>query len=762
MPKILTRIFIFFALSGGSVNIAALQSLISALSTKSAIRIAGALMGPKTAHPFSFHDYQSFISTFITKSEQSNGLDWSLFRLMNTSNLGITFDSHAQYLSQYAIKEISAGSDNSTPHQSYYPVVLPFEQAALHNFHVPGTLEASSELGLMFNQLGLRSGGFVSQPYFHAEASNGSNARFSFTISPMAQESALQQRIIQIERTWAIIREVIAKNPELNARYNKAVFANADLLKSMILAKNPAELVKAQFSVNSLDLIPAFAEGQILMDEIRPRLQNFFLLDGHGNAALSLEQRGQLLQIIAPFFEHMSVTFNKSNIYPDFLQDCINAEIPNAQLLLDRHQGKNSWGDRFSCLMSSFLPSYAPTTIDTKIQNNQFFKDFSILEKFCREQRFEESKVIVDLYRRKISTADDGKMALSLCNEMQALHLTHDYYYHQVFNQHHIKYEHTDDPYYALGKQLLETCGADKKSELLETVQKTVQIRQQKLQKLFSVLKTDGKNPLVRSFAYRLIDAESPQEIVQILSPLAADHPEADCRLAYSVFIEQYSPKWIERNNTLASISMPKELAQIENTQSRLLYGLCVTHEQKTKEQGLLLRQVLGYISKSCANKPLAEKYLYLAEKLYQSINDGNVSDAIRLCPNFNEIFHKEEQTNLVEQLIISTVQCLEKIDAIKADTNSKVEDLGAVLSDIKVAFEDLQSEKIEIVNQWLEKIVRPAIEAGSISKEVGRERSLLLNPTKSLKEIIIQNACNIYGEERLFPQCAMPEYEND
>ena len=96
----------------------------------------------------------------------------------------------------------------------------------------------------------------------------------------------------------------------------------------------------------------------------------------------------------------------------------------------------------------------------------------------------------------------------------------HNDYYSKVYNQYSIRYEHTDDPYYQAAKLLLEQCPKASKSDLLHTIQETVQIRQSKLNNLLASIGVSDKGPpLLRSFGYVLIDAKDSHEIVRILAP---------------------------------------------------------------------------------------------------------------------------------------------------------------------------------------------------------------------------------------------------
>ena len=557
------------------------QSIAAAIGAKAAEAIAHAMMGAKFNDSFQF--YQETLATFIKYSKQTRAIDWCIFNQMQANKWGIGLNSSMEYLAQCATKVETITKSDVITHPLYYPVLFPLEKAQMNHFEIPKIGNASSELALMLNAYGAQC--HAQAPIFHVESGIGSS-RLYFTVEPMAQGSAVLDQFDALERIKSFVRIQIAQNPELNIKYQQAAYANASMLKSMVLAKNSAEMIKAQFSIKELNLIDVFDEGYVLNNEIIPQLQHIILKNGHGNPAFTLEQRGEVLQVVAPYFKYLARTLNKSEIYSSFLNECITANIPGADLLIQRLHGTNSWRDAARCWFSS-LWSSIPNPIDNEIVNCQFFNDFFQLEQLCKKQQFDQTKMMVESYRNRISTAKDSETAMLMANEMQALRLTHDHYYHHVFNQYDIRYDHTDDPYYIIAKQLLETCPIEQKSELLATVKETIFARQAKIQDLFTALKTDGKNSLIRAFlGYRLIDAQSPQEIVQILAPLAIDHPEADYRFAYSVFINKGYPKWIVQN---IKNDVSRELELMANTKARSNNGSLAPSKLNPKSKRLRL-----------------------------------------------------------------------------------------------------------------------------------------------------------------------------
>ncbi len=517
--------------------------------------------------------YPKSLAEFIQYSKKHRALDWAVFSQLSKNDLGITLTSQLDYLARSATK-VDSVSKNSEIASFYYPIVFPYEQIKVQQFSMPKIGNASSELAAMINEFGLRAHNLGQAPLFHVESIAGAG-RVYFTVAPVSRESALIDYVDMRERVKDLTRQLIAQDPQLNIKYQQAAYEIATRLKSMVLASDPAEMIKAQFSINDLNLIDLFDEGYILNNEIVPQLQNYIYRNGYGHPAFTSAQRGELLDIIAPYFKYLSRTLNKPEIYSSFLNECSAANIPGTDILLQRLHRTNSFSDKAYRWFSSWQS--IPRAIDEKIAHCQFFKDFSALEQLCKSGQFDKSRAMVDSYLERMKTAQDGKTALLMANEMQALYLTHYHYYNRIFNKYGIRYEHTDDPYYAVAKQLLESCPTAQKDELLATVQETISLRQLKLQSLFNDLKTDGKNPVVRAFAYRLIDAQSPQEIAQILAPLTADHPEEDMRVAYGVFSDKNLPKLISHTRDQSNFN-PCSIASEEKQLPQ-----CITPDHKTE-----------------------------------------------------------------------------------------------------------------------------------------------------------------------------------
>lgn len=691
--------------------------------------------------------YHLAVPVFIEQSQKCQTLDWSVFQAMHENDLGISLNSYITTMGEWATKTSNSAVQEEIS-SLYRPLFFKKEEKWASSFAMPSIATATNELGSMMASRSNHAPAYTQLPIFNFE-SDLPAVKFQISITAVARPSkaALYSRIYKEVRNAQ--RSAIINNPELSKKYFDAVQANAQLLRAMILGESPAQRIEAQLSVNKLELIDLFKEGEVL-SIVKAQIQDFLLKDAFINPAMTLEQRGKLLEMVAPFFERVAIAQKNPNFYTDFLNDCVKQTIPGAELLMARARNENSWGDEIGRYFNWFVPAYIPLPLDYKLRENTFFQDFSRLESCCKKQNFSESQAIISSYLDRIKTAQDAQIVMGLGNEVHALRIIHDHYYRQVFNEYGIKFEHTDDPYYAVAKQLLVTCAPEQKKELLSTVQNTVQIRQEKMAALFSRLKTSGRNPVVRAYAYRLIDAQSSQEIIKIVGSLSADHPESDYRAAYDTFIAHCMPKWISSGHNSVS-KVHKDLSLQAHTRARILYGLCGCFEPKSKEQEQQLAQIVSYINQSCSNKEQSENLVFLGEKLYQSLTQINDQSLILKAPNFDVAFDQPEQLQLKNELISLTVDCLKKIETLKESNKDDLAPMESVLFDINTIFNDIKQQKFTKAEAWIEKVIKPAIKEGGLTQDIINSRNTLL-----VREIL--SKCSVYGEEKSLPQCFIPE----
>ena len=555
--------------------------ILSAIGTKVFIKID------------SIEDLRSY---FIKQSKERQHLDLELFDFLIQNNLNITLQSHRDFLTKAALRETPIGRVAAMV-GSEVPVYIFSPQQSKTTFQLPFVDYRNGRelLNEIINSINNQRP--FAEPRFELPLGNGRvylEARY-------VPESSLLDQLDLYERQASAARYAIEHFAQANQLYFSECETAINLLKKIMGRSDDLESLAAQLSVNSLFMDPLYDEGVLLMKEVRPQLQNL-LFDKNKNfhPIDSLERQGEALAIIAPCLKAYYRHIGRTNQYVNFLEECIKQGIPRADTLLKRATNTNGFSDKLGCWFAGFVPDFT-RALDKEIEESRLLKNYVRLESYCKANQFEQSKIILSDYENQFKNCNNPKELRALSTEHRFLKLAHEAYYGQVYNNHDIKYEHTDDPYYQLAKIFLESCPLAEKPELLTTVKETIDIRQKKLSVLFEKLGVkDTKSPFARSLGYALIDAKNSQEIVTLLSPLSIDHENAEYRELSKIFYKNNTLKLIDYNNAIKAIAMPQELMLSVNAQARFLYGLCGCYEPKSIEQEVILSRAVHHLAQSC------------------------------------------------------------------------------------------------------------------------------------------------------------------
>lgn len=509
----------------------------------------------------------------------------------------------------------------------------------------------------------------------HAITFHAHNFSAGLTLRPMSTGPTVYQLMAQDHARRDNLRFLIEHDPNLYLEYRIQRGRCIDQIKRMLDLSTNLDALTAQLSVNNLSLWDAYDEGVILTDWVKPGIQNLLFKDGNFVGVDTQEKLGKLLAIADKFFKE---TLSKQE-YIKLLQEYTHRAIPGADILLKRALGTNGYWDAIKNYVAESI-SFYPAMIDSEIAQSPMIQNCVKIFELCKREKFDEARKIVASLQ--VYTDRDSKYRI---NEAHYLSLLVENEYSRVFNSYGIRYTDTTDPYYTVGKQILDVCPYSEKQQLQKALQETIKERSARLDTLLSgATKAQKDSPYIKAVGYKILDAQSGNEVVDILSDFAKDHPNENARNAYSVFVKKGLPSCSSANDVVKNVPMPASIELAVNQEIRKWYGYCAGTKIETSSQKELIQRALEHLSCACKENAYKDDHLYLAQRFYADATDDNPEKIFLKMPHLTSHDESSIQGQLERHVLTRSCHVLaqatdeKEICNIIEKANSVVEGIHA------------------------------------------------------------------------------------
>lgn len=661
-----------------------------------------------------YRSLQERIGAFREQSQRKQSLDFNLMRQLIVGQYDVNVECYNNYLLNYIVRVPSRESKKSTEVVAPAVIITPRmnnDKAISQKQQIP-----------LFLQFPRNEGGKT--PSFPIV--NNIPAPLSISISTESVTQRMPNSMIRYYNAVHHDQARLLADGDYRNAYTAQINSNISLIHRLLDPDNMYESLKAQSLVHELKENALLHAGNILLHEVKPRLIRFLFPKGHFKPIDTPARRGEALAIIAPYMK--ACYGNVPEAYIKFLQGCKQRNIPGADLLLARVQGTNGFFDSIGCWFSNFGSNLSSSSLGVDEKDCAYIQDFKTLEKCCLSQDFDKAREIIDSYQAKIILEKESLTKELLAGEKYSLQTLFDHCYDQAFTHFGVRWKHTDDPYYHVAEPLLQACGIDQREKLNALVKATVSVRQEKVAALFNRLEiSSNQPPLIKAFAYALIEADTPQELIQILKPLSLDHQNNDYRKAYQVFCCKGLPRLLTCNQAIKEVRISSKIEVDRYADARHVYQLCASIQPKTMQEEELLKTAIKCINRSIDNFAYEKDYLLVAQKIYQELAFSGEDQVISNLPLMLEKITSGEEAESIT--ILKALVCgLSKLDAINIETDisdkkvyihATLKELNERLPVLDTSFNDMQ--------KWLEKVTIPTIENSRETDAIKQEKQQLI-----------------------------------
>lgn len=488
-------------------------------------------------------------------------------------------------------------------------------------------------------------------PENYALSYKGQYVSVGLDLKPISGVMTQYEYIMQAEARRSWMQFCIEHDPGLYLEYRAQRVRCVDLIKRMLDVSTNPDALAAQLSVNSLYLFDVYDEGAILCDWVKPGIQNALFKNGNFVGIDSQENLGKLLRVVNPFLRE--VLSNKE--YIELLQEYKIKSIVGADILLKRALGTNGYWDSIKNYVSGCLSSF-PQSLDGQIANSRMMQNCVKVTELCKVDKFDEARKIVTSLRtctnsESFSAQVTGAHYLSKLIENE---------YSTSYNAYGIRYTDTIDPFYPIAKSILDSCPYAQKYELQVTIQETIYNRAAELDKLLiNSTRSQKESAYVKAVGYRILDAESNNEIIDILSPFAKDHADENSKVVYRAFASKGLPSFLKANEISKQFSMPISIELAANTKARKWYGYCANVEIQTNDQKELISKALSHLALACEENSYQAEHLYMVQCFYADAIGVHVEKLFLKIPNLAHSPAKSLQGYLERELLVKICEDL-------------------------------------------------------------------------------------------------------
>lgn len=560
---------------------------------------------------------------------------------------------------------------------------LPSSQVLVLSKEIPKTASISPKFDFRVQN---EAAGFIYFPNSPRGPENyplcyqGQNVAIGIDMRPISGAMSWYEQVANYEarRSWA--QFCIEHNGELRFEYQMQRARCVDHIKRMLDYSSNLEALGAQLSVNNLYLFDAYDEGAILCDWVKPGIQNLLFKDGNFVAIDSQEKLGKLLEISDRF---LKVALSKEE-YVQLLQEYKTKGIPTADILLKRALGINGWWDAIKCSLSESFSSF-PQPLDAEIANSPMVQNCTKALRLCEEEKFDEARKIV----ASLSSCSNLEEKRYRANEAHYLSLLIENEYSAVYNSYGIRYSDTADPHYAIAKNILDLCPHAQKSELQAVFQEAIAQRRSELDVLLKHATTLQKElPIIKAVAYKIIDAQNSNEIVDILLSCAKDHTDEQMRVVYSVFVSKGLPVCISANECAKQFKMPAPIELMGNEEIRKWYGYCAQVKIESAVQKDLINRAFSHLARACTENDYRHDHLYMAQRFYEDAVGTSKEKIFLEVPSLTHVFANPIQNQLQNELLKKVCDFLRQAESEK--------EIPAILEKAQRAWEAISAAEVK------------------------------------------------------------------